>query len=61
MTQPGIASAASARQQAAILAQALPYIRKYHGKTMVIKYGGTLMLDMLPLVPSPDPCVLPVR
>mgnify|MGYP000243860736 FL=1 len=45
MTQPGIASAASARQQAAILAQALPYIRKYHGKTMVIKYGGNAMTD----------------
>ena len=45
MTQSGIASAASARQQAAILAQALPYIRKYHGKTMVIKYGGNAMTD----------------
>ena len=45
MTQPGIASAASARQQAAILAQALPYIRKYHDKTMVIKYGGNAMTD----------------
>ena len=28
-----------------ILAQALPYIRKYHGKTMVIKYGGNAMTD----------------
>ncbi|MES2699871.1 MAG: acetylglutamate kinase, partial [Pseudomonadota bacterium] len=27
------------RDKAEILAQALPYIRKYHGKTMVIKYG----------------------
>jgi acetylglutamate kinase len=27
------------------LAQALPYIRKYHGKTMVIKYGGNAMTD----------------
>ncbi|MEY4253780.1 MAG: hypothetical protein RLZZ566_1250, partial [Pseudomonadota bacterium] len=26
------------RDQAQILAQALPYIRKFHGKTMVIKY-----------------------
>ncbi|TNF61501.1 MAG: acetylglutamate kinase, partial [Burkholderiales bacterium] len=25
------------REKAEILAQALPYIRKYHGKTMVIK------------------------
>ncbi|MDO8773754.1 MAG: acetylglutamate kinase [Burkholderiaceae bacterium] len=31
--------------KAAILAQALPYIRKYHGKTMVIKYGGNAMTD----------------
>ena len=28
------------REKAEILAQALPYIRKYHGKTLVIKYGG---------------------
>jgi acetylglutamate kinase len=33
------------RDQAEILAQALPYIRKYHGKTMVIKYGGNAMTD----------------
>ena len=26
--------------KAHILSEALPYIRKYHGKTMVIKYGG---------------------
>ena len=31
--------------KAAILAQALPYIRKFHGKTMVIKYGGNAMTD----------------
>jgi acetylglutamate kinase len=31
--------------QAEILAHALPYIRKYHGKTMVIKYGGNAMTD----------------
>jgi acetylglutamate kinase len=27
------------------LAQALPYIRKFHGKTLVIKYGGNAMTD----------------
>ena len=32
-------------EKAEILAQALPYIRKYHGKTMVIKYGGNAMTD----------------
>ncbi len=31
--------------RAEILAQALPYIRKFHGKTMVIKYGGNAMTD----------------
>lgn len=31
--------------QATILAQALPYIRKFHGKTIVIKYGGNAMTD----------------
>jgi acetylglutamate kinase len=33
------------RDRAEILAQALPYIRKFHGKTMVIKYGGNAMTD----------------
>ena len=33
------------RDKADILAQALPYIRKFHGKTMVIKYGGNAMTD----------------
>jgi acetylglutamate kinase len=32
-------------QQAQILAQAMPYIRKFHGKTLVIKYGGNAMTD----------------
>ena len=31
--------------KAEILAQALPYIRQFHGKTMVIKYGGNAMTD----------------
>jgi acetylglutamate kinase len=33
------------RDKADILAQALPYIRQFHGKTMVIKYGGNAMTD----------------
>ena len=32
---------------AEILAQALPYIRKYHGRTLVIKYGGNAMTEPL--------------
>ena len=35
----------TAHNPAAILAQALPYIRKFHGKTLVIKYGGNAMTD----------------
>ncbi len=38
-------AAISPRDKAEILAQALPYIRKFHGKTMVIKYGGNAMTD----------------
>ena len=38
-------SSMSPRDKAQILAQALPYIRKFHGKTMVIKYGGNAMTD----------------
>ena len=33
------------RDKAEILAQALPYIRKFHGKTIVIKYGGNAMTE----------------
>jgi hypothetical protein len=32
--------------QAAILAEALPYIRRFHGKTIVVKYGGNAMTDV---------------
>jgi len=35
----------SPQDQAQILARAMPYIRKYHGKTLVIKYGGNAMTD----------------
>jgi acetylglutamate kinase len=34
-----------ARTKAQILAEALPYIRRFHGKTIVIKYGGNAMTD----------------
>lgn len=33
----------SNRDKAFILNQALPYIQKYTGKTVVIKYGGSAM------------------
>ena len=38
-------NALAPRDKAQILAQALPYIRQFHGKTMVIKYGGNAMTD----------------
>lgn len=33
----------SVKQRAEILLEALPYIREFHGKTIVIKYGGAAM------------------
>src|SRR6266403_3122715 len=35
----------SANPKARILAEALPYIRAYHGKTLVIRFGGNAMAD----------------
>jgi acetylglutamate kinase len=32
-------------QQAATLAEAMPYIRRFHGKIVVVKYGGNAMTD----------------
>ena len=32
-------------QKVAILAEALPYIRRFHGKLVVVKYGGNAMTD----------------
>lgn len=34
-----------AAEKARILAEALPYIRRFHGKTIVVKFGGNAMLD----------------
>lgn len=31
--------------KAAVLAEALPYIKRFHGRTIVIKYGGNAMTD----------------
>jgi acetylglutamate kinase len=35
----------SVTRKAEILAEALPYIRRFHGRTIVIKYGGNAMTD----------------
>ncbi|MBU2819692.1 acetylglutamate kinase, partial [Acidithiobacillus ferrooxidans] len=31
--------------QARILVEALPYMQRFHGRTIVIKYGGNAMTD----------------
>ena len=31
--------------KAGVLAEALPYIKRFHGKTIVVKYGGNAMTD----------------
>jgi acetylglutamate kinase len=38
-------SSSSAKDKAKILAEALPYIQRFHGKTIVIKYGGNAMIE----------------
>jgi len=35
----------TAQLKAKILAEALPYIQRFHGKTIVVKYGGNAMTD----------------
>mgnify|MGYP001417923388 FL=1 len=35
----------TANEKARTLAEALPYIRRFHDKTIVIKYGGNAMVD----------------
>ncbi len=38
-------SALTPELKADILSEALPYIRRFHGKTIVVKYGGNAMVD----------------
>ena len=35
----------SAQNVAHVLSEAMPYIRRFRGKTIVIKYGGNAMVD----------------
>jgi acetylglutamate kinase len=35
----------NAQQKAAVLIEALPWLQRFHGSTVVIKYGGNAMLD----------------
>ena len=34
-----------AKLQSQVLIESLPYLRKFHGETVVIKYGGHAMKD----------------
>jgi acetylglutamate kinase len=43
-TPPSTYDSQSARDVGTLL-EALPYIREFHGKTVVIKYGGAAMID----------------
>jgi acetylglutamate kinase len=36
---------ADAVEKAAVLTEALPWIKQFHGKTLVVKYGGNAMVD----------------
>jgi acetylglutamate kinase len=40
-----VSDPADSRVKARILAEALPYIQRFHGKTIVVKYGGNAMTD----------------
>jgi acetylglutamate kinase len=36
---------ARAREQAAVLAEAVPWLQRFHGSTVVVKFGGHAMVD----------------
>ena len=42
---PDPAAVSSPAVKAAVLTEALPYIRRFHGKTIVVKYGGNAMIE----------------
>lgn len=45
MTTTPAPSLHSSTVKAEVLSEALPYIRRFHGKTVVIKYGGNAMIE----------------
>lgn len=45
MTEPTTDLNHSPALKAEVLSEALPYIRQFHGKTVVVKYGGNAMTD----------------
>src|SRR5690606_18158725 len=42
---PSDSTAVSPAMKAAILVEAMPYIRRFHGRIVVVKYGGNAMID----------------
>jgi acetylglutamate kinase len=42
---PPDARATTAQEKAAVLREALPWITRFHGATVVVKYGGNAMVD----------------
>lgn len=44
-TQSAIAASLSAFDRVSILSEALPYLQRFTGKTIVVKYGGAAMKD----------------
>ena len=46
MSETTAASSPSAAIMAQTLAEALPYIKRFHGRTIVVKYGGNAMTDL---------------
>ncbi len=44
MTAP-TTSRAAAEERAAVLVEALPYIQRFHGRVIVVKFGGNAMVD----------------
>ena len=45
MNAPLPSSSPQAAEKARILAEALPYIQRFHGKTIVVKFGGNAMTE----------------
>ena len=45
MKQQTLREAASASEIAHVLIEALPYIKRFKGRTLVVKYGGNAMVD----------------
>ncbi len=45
MTTSSANTSHSSTVKAEVLSEALPYIRRFHGKTVVIKYGGNAMIE----------------